>query len=156
HEIFKFNISKTIGLQHVVEVVGDSRIALKGMRDGFFDVVYVDGAHGYDIVFQDITNAFRVCKRGGRICGADYDCSARMMRAIPGSARQLDEYVMPPSNVGVHPGVVLAVDALLGSPRLYSTFWAFSKLADRAEAPFRDSVAPLDVSAFPRRIPALL
>src|SRR5262245_11407572 len=38
HEIFRFNISKSIGLAHVIEVIGDSREALRGLRDGFFDV----------------------------------------------------------------------------------------------------------------------
>ena len=60
---------------------------------------------------------------------------------------------MPPTDVGVHPGVVLAVDQLLGVPRSYGGFWAFSKIADAATPPFIDSVVPIDVTAFPRRIP---
>src|SRR5262245_3548541 len=40
HEIFKFNIAQSIGLSHVVEVIGDSRVGLARLRDGFFDVVY--------------------------------------------------------------------------------------------------------------------
>jgi len=153
HEIFKFNIGKSIGHAHVTEVIGDSRVSLQGLRDGFFDVVYVDGHHGYDFVVHDLTNAFRVCKPGGIICGDDYDCSPAMMKAIPDEARSWDEYAMPPSNVGVHPGVALAVDELLGVPRPYGSFWAFSKIADRAAPPFLASVFPLDVSSFPRRIP---
>jgi len=153
HEIFKFNISKSIGLSHVVEVIGDSRVALRGMRDGFFDMVYIDGYHGYDVVARDIENAFRVCKRGGIICGDDYDCSPEMMKAIPDEARDRDHYVMPPTDVGVHPGVVLAVDSLLGAPQPYGSFWAFSKITDKERAPFGDSVTPVDVTALPRRIP---
>jgi hypothetical protein len=48
HEVFRFNISKSIGLALVIEVIGDSREVLRGLRDGFFDVIYVDGYHGSD------------------------------------------------------------------------------------------------------------
>src|SRR5262245_26125371 len=153
HEIFRFNISKSIGLAHVTEVIGDSRVALRGLRDGFFDVIYVDGYHGYDVVVEDIPNAFRVCKLGGIICGDDYDCSPAMMEMIPNEAIHWDEYIMPPTDVGVHPGVVLAVNRLLGVPRPYGGFWAFSKVAEQVTPPFVDSVAALDVTALPRSLP---
>ncbi len=153
HDIFKFNIQNSIGWSHVVELIGDSRVSLKGLRDGFFDTVYVDGHHGYDMISSDIENAFRVLTPGGIICGDDYDCSPEMMKAIPDDAKRLDEYVMPSTDIGVHPGVVLAVDGLLGAPRSYGSFWAFTKMADRVEPPFRDSVMPIDVQALPRRIP---
>src|SRR5262245_31082611 len=119
HEIAKFNLSKSIGFSHVTEVIGDSRVALKGMRDGFFDLIYIDGYHGYQVVVQDIENAFRLCKRGGIICGDDYDCSQEMMAVIPAESRESDHYIMPPTEVGVHPGVVLAVNQLLGMPMTY-------------------------------------
>jgi len=153
HEVFRFNISKSIGLAHVTEVIGDSREALRGLRDGFFDVIYVDGYHGYDVVVEDITNAFRLCRLGGIICGDDHDCSPEMMKAIPDEALNWDEYVMPPMDVGVHPGVVLAVQRLLGVPHPYGGFWAFAKLAEQVKPPFVDSVMAFDVAALPRRIP---
>jgi hypothetical protein len=137
HEIFRFSISKSIGLAHVTEVIGDSRETLRGLRDGFFDVIYVDGYHGYDVVVEDIANAFRLCRLVGIICPDDYDCSPEMMTAVPDEALHWDEYVMPPINVGVHPGVVLAVDRLLGVARPYGGFWAFSKIGDQVNPPLR-------------------
>jgi predicted O-methyltransferase YrrM len=151
HDIFKFNVQNSIGWSRVVELIGDSRVSLNGLRDGFFDIVYVDGHHGYDMIRSDIENAVRLCTVGGIICGDDYDCSPEMMRMIPDDAKQLDEYKMPGTDVGVHPGVVLAVDDLLGVPRPYGSFWAFT-----VEAPFCGSVVALDVSALPRRIPAFI
>jgi hypothetical protein len=58
-----------------------------------------------------------------------------------------------PGDVGVHPGVVLAVEELLWVPRPYGGFWAFSKIADRASPPFLASAFPLEVPSFPRRVP---
>ena len=156
HDIFKFNIAQSIGLSHVVEIVGDSRVALARLRDRFFDVIYVDGYHGYDAIASDIANAFRACRPGGIICGDDYDCSPEMMQSIPDDARQLDEYKMPSTDIGVHPGVVLAVDGLLGVPQSYGSFWAFEKVTDKAGPPFTDCVVALDVPALPRRIPKFI
>src|SRR5262249_41041586 len=156
HDIFKFNIAQSIGLSHIVELIGDSRAALEGVRDGFFDVIYVDGHHGYDMIASDIENAFRACRPGGIICGDDYDCSPEMMQSIPDDAKQLDDYKVPSTDIGVHPGVVLAVDGLLGVPRSYGSFWAFVKVSNKAGPPFTDSVVPLDVPALPRRIPKFI
>jgi len=153
HEIFKFNVSKSIGPSRVTEVIGDSRISLRALRDGFFDAIYIDGYHGHDVVREDIVNAFRLCKPQGIVCGDDYDCSPEMLAAIPGEAMQWDHYVVLPTEVGVHPGVVLAVNELFGPPRPYGGFWAFTKVAERAAAPFVDCVVPIDVTVFPRRIP---
>jgi predicted O-methyltransferase YrrM len=156
HEIFKFNVQTSLGWSHVVELIGDSRVSLKGLRDGFFDLIYVDGHHGYEPISSDIENAFRLCAIGGVICGDDYDCSPAMMLAIPDDAKWLDEYPMPPTAIGVHPGVVRAVDEALGVPRPYGSFWAFSKLADGQGPPFTDRVLPVDVPALPRRIPEFI
>src|SRR5262249_42875974 len=133
--------------------IGDSREALRGLRDGFFDVIYVDGYHGYDVVVEDIANAFRLCRLGGIICGDDYDCSPEMMTAIPDEALHWDQYTMPPTDVGVHPGVVPAGERVFGVPRPYGGFWGFSKIAEQVRPLFVDSTMALDVAAFPRRIP---
>jgi predicted O-methyltransferase YrrM len=150
HDLFKFNIAKAGMVDHIVEVIGDSRVALRGMRSNFFDFVYIDGFHGHDVVAQDIENGFRVCKTGGVICGDDYDCPHKMLEAVPPEGRQQDGYS------GTHPGVVLAVDELLGVPRQYGSFWAFEKFSDRSHAPFHTSMVALDVSAFPRRVPPFI
>src|SRR5262249_1509498 len=156
HDVFKFNIAQSIGLSHVVEIIGDSRVGLARLRDGFFDVVYVDGYHSYDAIASDIAHAFRLCRPGGIICGDDYDCSPEMMQSIPDDARQLDEYKVGSTDIGVHPGVVVAVDGLLGVPRSYGGFWAFEKVTDKAGPPFTDCVVPMDVPALPRRIPKFI
>src|SRR5262249_98379 len=85
---------------------GDRRFAAGPQRPagGFFDVAYVDGYHGYDVVVEDIANAFRLCKLGGIICGDDYDCSPEMMAAVPEEALHWDQYSMQPMDIGVHPG----------------------------------------------------
>ena len=40
--------------------------------DDMFDFVYIDGDHKFESVLADLTNAFRVVKAGGLICGDDY------------------------------------------------------------------------------------
>ncbi len=46
---------------------------LQSFDDDAIDFVYIDGDHRYEGVLSDLTNALRVVKRGGLICGDDYE-----------------------------------------------------------------------------------
>lgn len=146
HEIFKHNVGKAIGLDHVIEIIGDSRISLDGLRDSYFDIAYIDGFHGYTVTAADIRSALRLCRLGGIICGDDYDCTAPMLAAISAADREKDHHVLP-SGFGSHPGVVQAVNEILGTPMCYGTFWAFEN---------SNQPQPLDVSTLPRKIPTFV
>lgn len=51
-------------------VVGESPEALKQFTD--FDLCYIDGAHSYDSVIQDIDACRKAIKKGGWIAGHDW------------------------------------------------------------------------------------
>ncbi len=51
---------------------GDSSTLLAALPDATFDVVYVDGDHGYDGVWKDLVQAIRVMKPDGHIVCNDY------------------------------------------------------------------------------------
>ena len=146
HEIFKFNVQKAIGFDHITEVIGDSRKSLPSLRDSYFDIVYVDGYHGYSVSSSDIKEAMRLCRPGGIVCGDDYDCTPEMLSNIPMVEREEDDQML--DGYGVHAGVVQAVDELLGKPICFGPFWAFEKQDECFSA--------VDVTALPREIPSLL
>lgn len=147
HELFRFNIQKSIGLHHVVEVIGDSTVTLNGLRDGPFDLVYVDGYHGYDVASMDMLSAIRLCRNGGIICGDDYDCTSEMIERLPIDRLNDDGQILDGWDWGLHAGLSKAVDDILGVPLPFGTFWAFTK---------EDKLTPLDVATLPRRVPAFI
>jgi predicted O-methyltransferase YrrM len=142
HEIFKHNVQKLLGFGNVVEVIADSEKSLDGLRDGYFDFVYVDGFHGYTVATSDIRHALRLCAPDGVICGDDYDCGPDAQRGC--DDWEADQMIV--DGVGVHPGLSRAVDELLGAPQPFATFWAFE----------RDGLKPIDVAKLERAIPSFI
>lgn len=52
-------------------IIGDSRMVLKILR-GYWDLVYIDGSHEYDVVKQDISNSWPLLEEGGILLLDDY------------------------------------------------------------------------------------
>lgn len=50
-------------------------------NDNTVDVIFIDAGHTYSDVCQDITSWFRVVKKGGILCGHDYD-STPVIKAV--------------------------------------------------------------------------
>ena len=48
-------------------ITGDSREVLKDFDEREFDVVFVDGDHGYEGAYADLENALRLVRKGGII-----------------------------------------------------------------------------------------
>ena len=72
YESVKAKFAAQIAREQVVIHRATSSEALSGFADGVFDYVYIDGNHTFESVSSDLTNAFRVVKTGGFICGDDY------------------------------------------------------------------------------------
>lgn len=53
--------------ERITRMTGDSKEVLKEFVDETFDVVFVDGDHGYSGAYTDIENALRVVKVGGTV-----------------------------------------------------------------------------------------
>ena len=96
--------------------------ALRWMRDGSFDLIYVDGDHKYEQVRKDLEEAKRLVRREhGVICGDD-------LERLPDEAtldlarRHLDrDYLGAPHRF--HPGVCLAVHECFGQVQMSDGFW---------------------------------
>ena len=57
-----------------IQVIIDySENFLRSRSENFFDFLYIDGAHKYEPVLQDLTLAHSKLKPGGRLFGDDYD-----------------------------------------------------------------------------------
>jgi predicted O-methyltransferase YrrM len=73
HRLFLHNI-RSAGVEDLIDyLIGDSRVILPTLTDDKYDIVFIDGAHVYDVVSSDISNAKRLVRDGGIICGDDLE-----------------------------------------------------------------------------------
>jgi predicted O-methyltransferase YrrM len=52
-------------------IFGDSRLVLPRLR-GYWDIIYIDGCHEYDVVKEDIKNSWPLLEEGGILLLDDY------------------------------------------------------------------------------------
>lgn len=112
----------------VVPMRGLSRDVLPLLRDGAFDLVYIDGDHAYDACRFDIEQGRRLIAPDGILCGDDLDLTlAEVDRAFVEANRSKQPAKDPASGRLFHPGVTLAVAELMPEAANYLGFWCARK-----------------------------
>ena len=115
------------GVANVVEYkVGTSRDLLPQLEARSFDVIYVDGSHAVDDVLADLSQANRLIREGGILCGDDLELQRDVLvpqehAAAVASGR--DFVTTPSAGVPYHPGVSEAVARLVGAVFSWNGFW---------------------------------
>ena len=101
-ERFKANAKMASPKAPIHWLVGTLAHALPNLPREFFDIVYIDGAHNYAAVQEDLELGSRLLHPWGLLCGDDLEAQAP--DCTPESLTQDVEY-----NGGFHPGVTRAV-----------------------------------------------
>lgn len=113
---FRFNVSSFGGNECVRPLVMASGDAAEIVRDGFFDLVFIDGDHSYEATLSDIDSWLPKVARGGVLCG--HDCEGRpggtQQRSRLWTHRSADTIEGNGDFARIHPGVILAVDEKFG------------------------------------------
>lgn len=96
--------------------------ALSWMRDGAFDLVYVDGDHKYAQVKSDLLHARRLVNHNrGVICGDDLERLPDQATLALAREHPQRDYLGAPHRF--HPGVCRAVHECFGTVRMTDGFW---------------------------------
>lgn len=96
--------------------------ALAWMRDGSFDLVYVDGDHKYEQVRRDLRHACRlVHPERGIVCGDDLERLPDAQTLALARTHLRRDYLGAPHSF--HPGVCLAVHECFGQVCMTEGFW---------------------------------
>jgi hypothetical protein len=95
---------------------GDSREVIHQMKDNYYDIVFIDGGHEYDIVKSDVENGYKKLKSGGVMVFDDfsggYDSYKRYdIKNATEEMLQKDTYKF--EDTLIHVGVVKAVHEFL-------------------------------------------
>ncbi len=96
--------------------------ALNWMRDGAFDLIYVDGDHKYAQVKHDLQHAKRLINPDhGVICGDDLERLPDAPTLALAREHLQRDYLGAPHRF--HPGVCLAVHECFGQVQMSEGFW---------------------------------
>ncbi len=69
---------------------GYSHVILEEFEDSYFDWIYIDGSHEYDVVKKDLELSYQKVKSGGFITGDDY--GVEHIPWGPGLKKAVDEF----------------------------------------------------------------
>jgi hypothetical protein len=80
--------------QEVSIVKGDSSTSLSREPDDSFDMIYIDGDHGYEGCKKDLLEAYKKVKNGGWIMGHDYEMNMNKAKTsyVFGVRKAVDEF----------------------------------------------------------------
>jgi len=127
----KYDVFQTF-MNNVVKAGGDGRVfplvmgsvhAAEIMRDGFFDLIFIDGDHSYHATRNDIAAWRGKVRAGGILCGHDCECRPNVI------AKDIDLFAEGMDHIPgdgtpfavIHPGVVVSVEeAFSGAANLWA------------------------------------
>ncbi|MDP2598879.1 MAG: class I SAM-dependent methyltransferase [Candidatus Liptonbacteria bacterium] len=123
-KLFLRNVRASGAGQYIVPMRGRSDSFYDVLKSESFDAIYIDGDHSYDGVVSDIKGLRDKVKKGGMLCGDDYDCEPGEIDAKYAMAHKEKDYIPDPtSGKWYHPGVVLGVRDTIGKVNKSDVLW---------------------------------
>lgn len=96
---------------------GDSRKMIHNVMDNWYDIIFIDGGHEYDIVKSDVENGYRKLKKGGIMVFDDFsgdETTYDELNIKDASQEMLEKDTWEFESHGlVHVGVIKAVHEFL-------------------------------------------
>lgn len=112
YKTFLRNI-KLSGLNsYIVPVRKDSNDAIKDFEERSFDLVFIDGDHGYYQFKKDLINYMPLVRVGGLLCGDDME---RFLYEVDKERTIENKEVDWLHDEQYHPGITLAIDEVLNN-----------------------------------------
>jgi hypothetical protein len=71
-KVYQQFLRNTLPIHNIKSIRDTSENALSLLKEGEWDLVYIDGIHTLEGVWFDIQNYKNIIKSGGFICGHDY------------------------------------------------------------------------------------
>ncbi len=128
-QLFLHNISAANVSSMTTLMRGTSDKVLPLLRKESFNMAFIDGAHYYSNVINDLKNAERLICEGGILCGDDLELQSHEVDMEFAQAnKEVDVVLDPMTGKEYHPGVSLAVSDFFKGPVSSSNgFWAMRK-----------------------------
>ena len=126
--LFLHNVSALDNEDIILPMKGTSETVLPRLARDTFQIVYVDGDHGFKSAYRDIATAMPLVAPGGFLCGDDLELQIHQVDAWFTAANSHLDYVRDhQTGCWYHPGVTLAVAEVLGRVSSSEGFWYVQK-----------------------------
>ena len=130
YDLFIHNISYVPDNVKVQPIRGRSQEVLPLLRQGAFDLIYIDGDHAYDAVYRDIEQSIPLLAPGGILSGDDLDLEYEQCDpAFAMRNRDAQPAVDPRTGHAFHPGVTIAIKETFKKVGNFLGFWAVTREA---------------------------
>lgn len=135
YNLFFYNIFASKNSDIVSAIRGSADEILPLLKEGSFDLVFIDANHAYEFVYNDIKNFALLLKNGGILCGDDLELQYSEADHITiTQMKNQDVIVDPLTKKRYHPGVSLAVYQFFKEDvSVWDGFWAMQKIGDHWE-----------------------
>jgi hypothetical protein len=118
-----FSYQESGGKINITTIRGDSAWCLPLLAPQSFDIVFVDGSHYYGDIRLDLVQALRLAKSDfSLICGDDLELTPTEELVALCRGKLAHDTIDTPHGP-VHPGVLVAVDEVLGEVNQEDGFW---------------------------------
>lgn len=128
YDLFRHNVACASPKVAIHHMRAPSETALPALRDSHFDIVYVDGRHGYRHVLEDLQAAQRLVRFGGLLAGDDLEAQLHQVDADHARANSGGDMIQcPRQGCWYHVGVTLAVHEFFGEVSNYSGYYVMRR-----------------------------
>lgn len=140
YKLFFHNIFVSKNSDMVSAIRGSSDEILPLLKDGTFDLIFIDANHAYDFIHNDIKNFAPLLKNRGILCGDDLELQyGEVDHNLITPMKNHDVIVDPLTQKKYHPGVTLAVhEFFMEDVSAWEGFWAMQKRGECWEKIFLD------------------
>ncbi len=135
YDLFLHNISVSKHDDIIFTFKGPSSQNLPLLKNGQFDIVFIDGSHFYDDVCSDIEKSAPLIRNGGILCGDDLELQyPEVDKENNEKFKNADVTIDPKTKKSFHPGVSLGVwNYFKNEVASWHGFWAMKKNLDTWE-----------------------
>jgi predicted O-methyltransferase YrrM len=133
YRLFLHNL-RAMGVDDIVDhVKGRAEDILPTLESNGYDLVFLDGSHSYEAVRTDISNAKRLLREGGILCGDDLELRQNEVDQPEhrlAIANNVDFTANSRTGISYHPGVTEAVAEAFGDVSEQHGVWCVAKCQD--------------------------
>lgn len=130
-KLFLHNIA-TSGLNDYVVILKGPSDDVAPVLAAVFDLIYIDGDHGYTQFKKDLQHYSKLVKTGGILCGDDLELQPDDVNQSFALAHKEENYIVEPrTKQYFHPGVNVGIwETFGGRVSMWDGFWALRKTAN--------------------------